>query len=98
MKLLMITAMTILTTAVPAVAQTVPGLKGTWSGPWKTVIYGSNPHHLGRETRRLREGRVDLQEAKAWPVDAEDEHDITDVHLDERPRAALPLGSHAAMV
>jgi hypothetical protein len=50
MKLLMITAITVLTTAVPALAQTAPDLKGTWSGPWKTVIYGNNPHHPGHET------------------------------------------------
>jgi len=59
MKTLMIGAMTVLTMAAPAAAQTVPDLKGTWSGPWKTVIYGTNPHHPGQKgtanTPRVRE-------------------------------------------
>ncbi len=33
-----------------AVAQAVPDLKGTWSGQWRTVIYGTNPHHPGPGT------------------------------------------------
>ena len=28
-----------------ALAQSAPDLKGTWSGKWRTVILGSNPHH-----------------------------------------------------
>jgi hypothetical protein len=50
MKTLVVTAIALLASAVAAAAQTVPDLKGTWSGQWKTVIYGSNPHHPGRET------------------------------------------------
>lgn len=54
-----LTAIIILTTAIPALAQTPPDLKGTWSGPWKSVVYGNNPHHPGHETHanppRLRE-------------------------------------------
>ena len=34
---------------VTAGAQTTPDLKGTWSGQWRTVIYGHNPHHPGPE-------------------------------------------------
>jgi hypothetical protein len=45
--------------AAPALAQTVPDLKGTWSGQWRTVIYGANPHHPGPQTAadapRIRE-------------------------------------------
>ena len=50
MKTLIVTAIALLASAMAAAAQTVPDLKGTWSGQWKTVIYGSNPHHPGRET------------------------------------------------
>ena len=59
MNLLMLTAITFLTTVMPALAQTMPDLKGTWSGPWKSVVYGNNPHHPGHETHanppRIRE-------------------------------------------
>jgi hypothetical protein len=50
MKLLIITAITVLTTVMPALAQTTPDLKGTWSGPWKSVVYGTSPHHPGTQT------------------------------------------------
>ena len=50
MKTLTVAAIALLASATAAAAQTVPDLKGTWSGQWKTVIYGSNPHHPGRET------------------------------------------------
>ena len=50
MKLLMISAITVLMTAAPAAAQTMPDFKGIWSGPWKTLVYGNNPHHPGNET------------------------------------------------
>lgn len=36
-----------------------PDLVGTWSGPFRTVIFGHNPHHPGTETTasppRIRE-------------------------------------------
>ena len=36
---------------VSALAQdAAPDLKGTWSGPFRTVIFGHNPHHPGAET------------------------------------------------
>ncbi len=47
---LIMTAITILAAVMPAVAQTRPDLKGTWSGQWKSVVYGNNPHHPGQET------------------------------------------------
>jgi hypothetical protein len=43
-------AVTVLITVMPAVAQSAPDLKGTWSVPWKSVVYGSNLHHPGHET------------------------------------------------
>lgn len=48
------------TLALPVVAQeAVPDLVGTWSGPFRTVIFGHNPHHPGSETTaappRIRE-------------------------------------------
>jgi hypothetical protein len=45
MKPLMIAALALATAAAPAVAQSAPDLKGTWSGKWRTVIHGHNPHH-----------------------------------------------------
>lgn len=45
-----IVAAAILATAGLATAQTVPDLKGTWSGQFRTVIYGNNPHHKGSQT------------------------------------------------
>jgi hypothetical protein len=50
MNRLVMTAIALMTTVLPAVAQTVPDLKGTWSGPWKSVVYGNNAHHPGRQT------------------------------------------------
>ena len=50
MKTLMVTALAVAATAAAAVAQTAPDLKGTWSGTFKTVIYGHNPHHPGAES------------------------------------------------
>lgn len=59
MTLPKLTAIIVLTTVMPALAQTPPDLKGTWSGPWKSVVYGNNPHHPGHETHanppRIRE-------------------------------------------
>src|SRR5512145_2319642 len=58
-NLLTLTAITVLTTVMPVLAQTMPNLKGSWSGPWKSVVYGNNPHHPGHETHadspRIRE-------------------------------------------
>lgn len=45
MKTLMTAAAAVLATATVALAQPAPDLKGTWSGKWRTVILGSNPHH-----------------------------------------------------
>ena len=45
MKTLMTAAAAVLATATVALAQSTPDLKGTWSGKWRTVILGSNPHH-----------------------------------------------------
>jgi hypothetical protein len=58
MKTLAIGAMLVLAMGASAVAQTVPDLKGTWSGPWRTVIFGQNPHHPGSgpaDAARVRE-------------------------------------------
>lgn len=45
MKPLMIAALALAATAAPALAQSTPDLKGVWSGQWRTVIHGDNPHH-----------------------------------------------------
>ena len=46
MKTLIAAAAVLATTTVAlAQQQSAPNLKGTWSGKWRTVILGSNPHH-----------------------------------------------------
>jgi len=45
MKTLMIATAAVMATATVTLAQSTPDLKGTWSGKWRTVILGSNPHH-----------------------------------------------------
>jgi hypothetical protein len=36
---------TVVAAVAPAQQMSTPNLLGIWSGPWKTVIYGTNPHH-----------------------------------------------------
>lgn len=50
MKRPMIAALVLLAASTGAYAQSLPDLKGTWSGPFKTAILGNNPHHPGTET------------------------------------------------
>jgi hypothetical protein len=45
MKTLTSAAMALLATATLVQAQPAPDLKGAWSGNFRTVILGSNPHH-----------------------------------------------------
>ena len=45
MKPLIAAAAVLATTTVALAQQATPNLKGTWSGKWRTVILGSNPHH-----------------------------------------------------
>ena len=64
MKTLTIAATTVLVMATTALAQTAPDLKGTWSGKWRTVIYGHNPHHppgAPSDAPRIREIAFTLQ-------------------------------------
>jgi len=46
-------------TAAFAQDAAIPDVVGTWSGVWRTVIFGHNPHHPGSETTadepRIRE-------------------------------------------
>lgn len=45
-------------TTAAAQAQTVPDLKGTWTGKGKSVVFGTHPHHPGggmSETPRVRD-------------------------------------------
>jgi hypothetical protein len=37
-------------TATAVQAQTVPNLKGTWTGKGKSIVYGTHPHHPGGQT------------------------------------------------
>jgi hypothetical protein len=58
MKQLMIAIAAVLTMTTTLLAQTPPDLKGTWSGKWRTVIHGHNPHHPQSgpgDTPRVRE-------------------------------------------
>jgi len=52
-------ALALLVGASAAHAQTVPDLKGTWTGKGKSVVFGTNPHHPGSapndSTPRIRE-------------------------------------------
>jgi hypothetical protein len=49
MRILIVAGVAMLT-AGAAIAQTAADLKGTWSGTWRTVIFGNNPHHTGTQT------------------------------------------------
>ena len=58
MKTLVTAIVTVLATATIAQAQSAPDLKGAWSGKFRTVILGSNPHHPpggAAEAPRVRE-------------------------------------------
>lgn len=65
MRALVFIALAFLGATVSAAAQTAPDLKGTWSGQWRSVIYGQNTHHPGPGTRadtpRIREITFTLQ-------------------------------------
>ncbi len=45
MKTLITAIVAVLATATVAQAQSAPDLKGAWSGKFRTIILGSNPHH-----------------------------------------------------
>jgi len=36
--------------AVACAQDTIPDLKGTWTGKGKSIVYGSHPHHPGSQT------------------------------------------------
>ena len=59
MKHLAATLALIGATTAAAQAQTVPDLKGTWTGTGKSVVFGTHPHHPGEsgaaDTPRLRD-------------------------------------------
>lgn len=38
----------------PASAQRAPNLTGVWTGQWRTVIIGTNPHHPGGSPQGAR--------------------------------------------
>lgn len=50
MKRPMIAMLAVVMMSAGAYAESVPDLKGTWSGTFKTAILGHNPHHPGNET------------------------------------------------
>lgn len=49
MKTIAIT-LALLATTTAAMAQRAPELTGTWTGQWRTIIFGNNPHHPGSQT------------------------------------------------
>src|SRR3954462_2252899 len=55
----LVAVLALLLGASAAQAQTVPDLKGTWTGKGKSVVYGTNPHHPGAapdpNTPRIRD-------------------------------------------
>jgi len=44
---LVVLALALLFAATSAQAQTVPDLKGTWTGKARNLVYGANHHHPG---------------------------------------------------
>ena len=56
---LVVLALALLFAATSAQAQTVPDLKGTWTGKARNLVYGANHHHPGASadasTPRIRE-------------------------------------------
>lgn len=65
MKSVVLVTTVFLATTATAQAQSAPDLKGTWTGQWKTVIFGHNPHHPGSQTTtnppRIREIAFTMQ-------------------------------------
>src|SRR6187551_1169176 len=58
MKALITAVVTLLVTTTAGLAQPASNLKGAWSGKFRTVILGSNPHHPpggAAEAPRVRE-------------------------------------------
>jgi hypothetical protein len=50
MRLVLAFALAIGVPATVIAQDAAPDLVGTWSGPFRTVIFGNNPHHPGSET------------------------------------------------
>jgi hypothetical protein len=50
MKSLIAVLATLVLAAGTAAAESVPDLKGIWTGPFRTLIYGHNDHHPGDQT------------------------------------------------
>jgi hypothetical protein len=50
MRLVLAYALAIGLPATAIAQDAAPDLIGTWSGPFRTVIFGNNPHHPGSET------------------------------------------------
>ena len=52
MKRLVFALVLLGTAATVACAQdAIPDLKGTWSGKGKSIVFGTNPHHPGSQTK-----------------------------------------------
>ena len=93
MKTLVVAAIGLLASAAAAAAQTIPDLKGTWSGQWRTVIYGSNPHHPGRETL-ARPPRV-REIAFTFEIEGQDGRLVWGKHW-SNPRLKEPFAAYVA--
>lgn len=50
MKMPVLAAIALMMSGAAALADNLPDLKGMWSGQWRTVIFGNNEHHPGRQT------------------------------------------------
>ncbi len=68
MKALLVIALVIGAWATAAAGGSIPDLKGTWAGTFKSVIFGNNPHHPGSQTiadpPRVREIKFTLDVEK----------------------------------
>jgi hypothetical protein len=87
MKTLMISAMAALVMAAPVFAQTVPDLKGTWSGQWKTVIYGVNPHHPAAQLPPMRPAFV--RYGSHWRLRARMDASLGQILAEPRSQGAI---------
>ena len=59
-------------TATGVYAQdTIPDLKGTWSGKGKVIVFGNNPHHPGAQTTadapRVHDRGYPYRGRPGWP-------------------------------
>lgn len=68
--------------AAPAQDAAVPDLKGTWTGKGKAIVFGSGPHHPGKQT----------------PADPPRMRDVTATHIVEGQDGRVAWGRSSTAV